>query len=142
MAQMIGFKASITIPDGAAGAQAAFSETVTVKFPAITVGKSEATPLTPATSTDYFRKYLPTLWEGGEVTVEYHYTEADYLRLIALLPEPGAVDKDFVITDPQSASPLVGTVTGFISEVGETQFVRDAVVMSSFKIHCNKFAAV
>lgn len=138
MAQMIGFLASITIPDGASDAQAAFTETVTVMFPSITVGKAEATPLTPATSGDYFRKYLPTLRDGGEIEVEYNYTEADYKRLIALLPAPGATDKDFVVTDPQSSSPATATITGFISEIGSVPFVRDDVVKSTFKVHANK----
>lgn len=140
MSQMIGFTAKITLPDGASGAQAAFSESVTVMFPAITVGTAEATPLTPADSGDYFRKFLATLREGGEVTVEYHYNEADYLRTIALLPTPGQADKTFAITDPQASSPLVGTVTGFIKEVGEVKFEKDAVVMGSFKLQVNKFA--
>ena len=140
MSQMIGFGAKITLPDGSGGAQAAFSGSVTVMFPAIAVGKAEATPLVPANAGDYFRKYLATLRDGGEVTIEYHYNEADYLRTVALLPAPGAADKDFVVTDPQASSPLVGTITGFISEVGEVKFEKDAVTMATFKLHVNKFA--
>lgn len=133
---MIGFTAKITLPDGIEGAQTAFADSVTVMFPAVEFGETEVTPLTPVTPGDLFRKYLPTLKDGGELTVEAFYNEADYLRVHAL---NGVPDKTYKVTDPQATSPLVGTIEGFVKKVGEVKFEKDAPATYQFGVRVNKF---
>lgn len=129
---MIGFGAFMTLPDGASDAATAMMDAVTVMFPAQEFGESEVTKLTQS---DLFRVFIPTLRDGGMLTVESLYNEADYLRVVALL---GKNPKTFTVTDPQATSPLVGTITGWIKKLGEVKFEKDKESVFSFEVRVNK----
>ncbi len=64
---IIGFRAKVSVNDGASAAEQAFTKAMTFNLPAIEVGEYEEKVLLTASKNRTFR---PTLVDNGTVTVE------------------------------------------------------------------------
>jgi len=129
----IGFKSKVSINDGAANAQQVFPDVVTITFPDSEVGEEETTLLDQA---DVSRRFIPTLADEGEFTVECQYTPALYTRVKTLR----GVAKTLLATSPDpdgggAGNPLLPqtfTCGGFVKKVGGPKAEKDKVKMFSF----------
>ena len=130
----IGFKAGLTVNDGAANAHAAFPGGVVFTLPSREVGKAESTAHDQA---DFYRRWLPTLIDSGVLKGEINFLAAQYARLDGLLTSRAS--KEWKLTAPPTAStgsgvPQAFTFNGFVSKLDETPFEREGVLMIKFEV--------
>lgn len=128
---VIGFRAKASINDGESDAQQDIASLVTVTFPSPEAGEVEVTPLFQA---DFYRRFIPTLIDGGTVTVECYWTKALYSRILLLL----RASKTMLLTSPDedgvtaTLTPQTLTVTGFVKKVSAPRMAKDEAVVFSF----------
>lgn len=129
-----GFKATMEVNDGTAGASVKFSGLTTFNVPSLEAGKFDATELDQA---DPHERESPTgLIKVGVTKAEMKYTKANYTRLKALL---GVKGKTFILSAPDDQTddePVVLDVefTGFVNKLDEIKFEKDKPVAIPFEV--------
>lgn len=135
---MIGFRAKLSVNDGAGSppAQAEFTKAIKIMIPAREYGEYEEKVLTTPTKD---RKFYPTLIDNGTCSCEGYFTKAEYTRLVALLGVQGKVWKvippDEDGTGVQTAQTQI--LDGWLKKVGEVTFEKDVEVKVAFDIRVN-----
>ena len=138
----LGFQAKIEEKAITAGTYAAFLNVMTITLPPIDVGEEEVKELgavDDSSNPDPVRRFEPTLQDPGTVKVEGYFTKAEYVRLRGL----AGTKRLFKITHPDDGTsgtpvPTVAEGPGFIKNVGEVKFEKDALVKTSFEIRPSK----
>ena len=129
----IGFRAKLSVNDGAANAEAFFANAVSVKMPDADWGEYEEKIL-HTDSKD--RKFLPTLRDNGTLVAKSKFTKAEYVRLKAL---EGVTDKTWKVYEPADSGdpPLLATIDGWVKKVADVMFEKDIPVEVTFELRVN-----
>lgn len=136
---IIGFRARLSVNDGASDAEQFFNN-VKVTLPAREVGEFE--DLTLYTSTKN-RTFKPTLVDNGTVNFEAWFTKAEYARLVALL---GVEGKTWKVYSPDedgataTLTPGVYTLVGWLKSIGEVSFEKATEVKVPFAMRVNSIS--
>lgn len=134
---LIGFRARLSVNDGASNAEQFFTTAVKIGLPAREVGEYEDLTLHTATKN---RSFKPTLVDNGTLNAEAYFSKAEYARLVALL---GVEGKTWKLYSPDedgataTLTPAVYTLAGFLKGVGEVTFEKPTEIKVPFTLRVN-----
>lgn len=136
----IGFRARLSVDDGASNAEQFFTTAVKINLPAREVGEYEDMTLHTSTKN---RTFKPTLIDNGNVNAEAYFSKAEYARLVALL---GVEGKTWKLYSPDedgataTLTPGVYTLVGFLKSIGEVSFEKPTEIKVPFTLRVNSIS--
>jgi len=137
----IGFRARLSVNDGASNAEQFFSTAITIALPEREYDEYEDKTLYTA---DKNRAFNPTLVNNGMMEAEAYFNKSDYARLVALHGVTGKVWKLYTPDEDGATvtlTPLLATLTGWLKKIGAVKFEKDVETKVPFTLRVNSITA-